>query len=229
MNVKRLAVTAAAMAAAIAVGGSGLTGVASAGPTASVTHPTQWVYGWHCSTITQPNPVHGVYGHWGWRQLVGQTVATVSVAALLASGCGASAAAPAASGHATGPKVMIRTRVLPGVGRVLVDARGYAVYMFERDRRRHVTCTGACAGTWPPLKLPAGAVSAAGSGVKRRLLGSDPDPSGGRVITYAGWPLYTYAGDVRAGEATGQAIDLNGGEWYVLRPSGVPLIPSPRS
>ena len=226
MNVNRLAVTAAVTTA---VGGLGLTGVAAAGTTARVSPPTHWVHGWYCGTIAQPNPVPGVDLHWGWHKIVGQTVATVSVAALLASGCGVSAEAAAASGHASGPKVMIRTRVLPGVGRVLVDARGYALYMFERDRRRHVTCTGACPGTWPPLKLPAGAVPAAGPGVKRRLLGSDPDPSGGRVITYAGWPLYTYAGDVGAGEATGQAIDLNGGEWYVLRPSGAPLIPSPRS
>jgi len=153
----------------------------------------------------------------------------VSAAGLLASGCGSPAPAPAASGHVTGPKVVITTRTLPGVGKVLTDSRGYVLYMFEPDGRRQVTCTGACAGTWPPVMLPAAAVLAAGPGVKSRLLGSDPDPSGGKVITYAGWPLYTYSGDVQPGQATGQAIDLNGGEWYVLRTSGAPLIPSPQS
>jgi predicted lipoprotein with Yx(FWY)xxD motif len=58
------------------------------------------------------------------------------------------------------------------------------------------------------------------------LLGSDPDPSGGRVVTYDGWPLYTYADDVQPGQATGQDIDLNDGEWYVIRPTGQPLIPA---
>ena len=46
------------------------------------------------------------------------------------------------------------------------------------------------------------------------------------MVTYDGWPLYTYAGDVGPGQAAGQDIDLNGGEWYVIRPSGQPLIPA---
>ena len=47
------------------------------------------------------------------------------------------------------------------------------------------------------------------------------------MVTYDGWPLYTYTGDIDPGQATGQDIDLNGGDWYVLRPSGLPLIPRP--
>ena len=35
-----------------------------------------------------------------------------------------------------------------------------------------------------------------GCGVAAR---ADPDPAGGRVVTYDGWPLYTYAGDVEPG------------------------------
>ena len=30
-------------------------------------------------------------------------------------------------------------------------------------------------------------------------------------------------GDVKPGQHTGQGIDLNGGAWYVMRPSGQPL------
>ncbi len=60
--------------------------------------------------------------------------------------------------------------------------------MFQPDGHHAVTCTGACAGTWPPVKLPAGAAPAAGPRVRTSLLGSDPDPAGGRVITYEGWP-----------------------------------------
>jgi Secreted repeat of unknown function len=51
-------------------------------------------------------------------------------------------------------------------------------------------------------------------------LGSDPDPEGGHVVTYAGWPLYTYAADSAAGQDNGQAIEANGGLWYVIAPSG---------
>jgi hypothetical protein len=55
------------------------------------------------------------------------------------------------------------------------------------------------------------------------LLGSDPDPTGGRVVTYNKWPLYTWLGDRAAGQATGQAVNANGGLWYVLNASGTPV------
>jgi predicted lipoprotein with Yx(FWY)xxD motif len=118
-------------------------------------------------------------------------------------------------------------RPVSGVGKVLVSSQGDTLYMFEPDNRRTVTCTGTCAGTWPPLMFPSGATLAAGPGVKASLLGSDPDPAGGHVVTYNGWPLYTYSGDIGPGQATGQGIDLNGGVWYVLSPSGQPEIPQP--
>ena len=127
----------------------------------------------------------------------------------------------------TGRTVTISIRSLPGVGTVLVNSKGYTLYVFAPDKRRAVTCIGTCAGTWPPLMLPSGKRLAAGTGVKSGLLGSDRDPAGGRVVTYGGWPLYGYAGDVQPGQATGQNMALNGGEWYVIRPSGSPLIPPP--
>jgi predicted lipoprotein with Yx(FWY)xxD motif len=123
--------------------------------------------------------------------------------------------------------VTVAVRSLPGVGTVLVNSRGYTLYVFAPDNHRAVTCTGTCAGTWPPLMLPSGSRLGAGAGVKPALLGSDRDPAGGRVVTYDGWPLYGYAGDVQPGLATGQDMNLNGGEWYVIRPSGSPLIPAP--
>ena len=42
----------------------------------------------------------------------------------------------------------------------------------------------------------------------------------GRVITYQGWPLYTYLGDASPGHAAGQGKNDDGGYWYVMRPSG---------
>jgi predicted lipoprotein with Yx(FWY)xxD motif len=38
--------------------------------------------------------------------------------------------------------------------------------------------------------------------------------------TYDGHPLYTYIGDSRPGQATGNNLDLNGGLWYEVRVSG---------
>ncbi len=151
-------------------------------------------------------------------------VAFLVAAGLAVAGCGTSAGT--SGDPAAGPQVIAAKR-LPGVGTVLVNGRGYALYMFVPDARQKVTCTGGCAAAWPPVMLPAGTAPKAGPGVRAALLGSDPDPSGGRVVTYHGWPLYTYAGDTRPGEATGQRLDMNGGLWYVLRPSGTPLESAP--
>jgi predicted lipoprotein with Yx(FWY)xxD motif len=121
---------------------------------------------------------------------------------------------------ATTSKVVISTRVVPKLGRILVDSKGLTLYMFVPDKQKRVTCKGVCAKIWPPIKVGAGAKLVAAGGVEAKLLGSDANPAGGRVATYNGWPLYLYAGDKKPGAATGQALNLNGGLWYVLSSSG---------
>jgi predicted lipoprotein with Yx(FWY)xxD motif len=140
---------------------------------------------------------------------------------------GLSAAAGAGAARRSGG-VVVSTRTVAGLGRILVDARGRTLYMFVPDKRKRVTCVSACAAVWPPLKLTGRAKAVAKGGAKAALLGSDRDPQGGRVATYARWPLYTYVGDRRAGVATGQALNLNGGLWYVLSPSGKVIRTKPR-
>jgi predicted lipoprotein with Yx(FWY)xxD motif/mono/diheme cytochrome c family protein len=129
---------------------------------------------------------------------------------------------------AKGPK--ISTATISGLGPVLVDAQGRTLYIFEPDNAKKVTCVNGCAAIWPPATLPSGEKAVASGAVKQSLLGSDTNPSGGQVITYAGWPLYTYVADTAAGAATGQAINLNGGLWYVISPSGtvIKTKPSPK-
>lgn len=116
--------------------------------------------------------------------------------------------------------VRVSTRKLPKLGTVLVNGKGLTLYMFVPDKRTRVTCVGACAVVWPPLKLPRGARPVASGLAKASLLGSDRDPAGGRVVTYNRWPLYTYVADTKPGTARGQARNLNGGLWYVLTPAG---------
>ena len=106
------------------------------------------------------------------------------------------------------------------LGTVLVTNKGFALYMFAPDAAHRVTCTGDCATSWPPLLVHAGESIAAGPGVRPGLLGTAPNPGGGRVVTYHGWPLYTYLGDAVAGQAAGQGADDDGGYWYAMRPSG---------
>ena len=148
------------------------------------------------------------------------TVFAAAVVSLLTT------AAMSATGQATTTSVtrtktvVISTRKLPKLGTVLVNAKGRTLYMFVPDKRKKVTCVRACAKIWPPVKLPKGAKAVAAGKAKASLLGSDRNPAGGRVVTYNKWPLYTYVTDTAPGQAKGQALNLNGGLWYVLSPAG---------
>ncbi len=117
-------------------------------------------------------------------------------------------------------KLTITTATIKPYGSVLVASNGHALYIFAPDKAKQVTCTSACATIWPPVKLPAGAKPAAGGQVKTSLLGSDPNPSGGRVVTYNGWPLYLYVTDTAPGSAKGEGINSSGGYWYLISPAG---------
>lgn len=156
---------------------------------------------------------------------------------LLALGC-PTLAACGSGGHAAAgdpalpqrpaPTAAVTVITVPGLGQVLADGSSRALYMFPPDAGGRVTCTGPCAGTWPPLSVTDGVTPAAGAGVDPHLLGTLADPNtGGRVITYGGYPLYRYAGDVDGGTAHGQALFLNGGPWYVLDPDGQPVTTDP--
>jgi predicted lipoprotein with Yx(FWY)xxD motif len=159
------------------------------------------------------------------------TVALGAVA-VLAAGCGSSGShstsshrttTPASTTPATSATVKVEERTLPKLGQVLVSASGHTLYVFAPDKARKVTCSASCQSVWPPLAAPASGRARAVGTVKQSLIGSDPNPVGGRVVTYAGWPLYTYVGDPAPGVANGQAKVLNGGAWYVISPDGKPV------
>ncbi len=145
-------------------------------------------------------------------------IALLAACALIA--VGRSGSAMASGMHHSTPSAAVKTRKIKGLGVVLVNAKGRTLYTFAKDQRRHVTCTGQCASFWPPLKWKGAGKPKAGGAAKSRLLGSDMNPAGGRVVTYSKWPLYTYAGDGGAGQANGQAISQSGGKWYVISPAG---------
>jgi predicted lipoprotein with Yx(FWY)xxD motif len=125
-------------------------------------------------------------------------------------------------------RVAVRVGQVAGLGTVLTDSEGRTLYLFGPDARRSVTCTGPCAGTWPPLVILADGTPSAGRGVAQGDLGTRPDPnSGADVVTYVGYPLYRYAGDLSPGSANGQALFLDGGPWYALTPAGDPITTTP--
>jgi predicted lipoprotein with Yx(FWY)xxD motif len=154
--------------------------------------------------------------------------------ALLAAACGSSSSSSSNSTPAATPTTTtaststantaqqgvtrIATQRVPGgIGAVLVSGKGRTLYVFLPEKGGKVKCVGGCASLWPLLLLPPGAKPATSSPVHAKLVGTAANPAGGSVITYAGWPLHTYASDTTHGSYKGQGY---GGQWYMISPSG---------
>jgi predicted lipoprotein with Yx(FWY)xxD motif len=143
------------------------------------------------------------------------------------AGCGGSAARGAGTATTVVPagRVALRTVTIARFHtRALADGAGHALYIFAPDHRRAVTCFGTCALTWPPVTVAAGRRPRVGAGVEAGLVGVIKD-MGRYVVTYNGWPLYSYVADVSPRTASGEGIDLNGGAWYLMRPDGQAVVP----
>ena len=121
------------------------------------------------------------------RKVLMSLVVVVALLALLAATTAWGKEAGAAA--ATGSSVVISTKTVPKLGTVLVNSKGITLYVFVPDKQKKVTCVSTCAVVWPPVLLPKGANAVAKGQAQSKLLGSDPDPAGGRVVTYNGWPL----------------------------------------
>jgi len=148
---------------------------------------------------------------------------TAPLAALAIAGCGGSndavkASTPAATkagGKSGGATVDLRATKL---GKVLVDAQGRTLYLFEKDKGTTSTCFGACASVWPPFTTSG--KPKAGPGVSASMLGTTARSDGRPEVTYNGHPLYYYAADQKPGDTTGQNLDQFGAEWDVLGSNG---------
>jgi predicted lipoprotein with Yx(FWY)xxD motif len=143
-------------------------------------------------------------------------LALTSLLAWLALSPGAGAAGQRAG--ATGFTVRIGTTPL---GKIVVDARGRSLYLFEADHKGASACYGACARAWPPV-LVSGKPKA-GAGARAALLGVLHRRDGKSQVTYKGHPLYRFYKDTARGQVKGQGLDFFGGEWYVLTPAGKKL------
>ena len=139
--------------------------------------------------------------------------AAVLATAVVTAFGGVSSASPERA--SAGPLVALgRT----GLGNVLVDAHGRTLYLFQKDKRGRSACNDGCAAYWPPLLSSANPRAA--RGVRASLLGIIKRANGRRQVTYAGHPLYTFTGDTRAGQTTGQGLADFGGTWYVVAANG---------
>lgn len=151
-------------------------------------------------------------------------LAVVVVApALLLAACGGSSgygSATGTSGGSTTGAATVETHS-GAVGTYLTDGSGRALYLFTSDSGGTSTCTGACASAWPPL-TPHGTTAAA-SGAKSSMLGTLTRSDGSKQVTYAGHPLYYFAGDSAAGDTNGEGSTAFGATWWLVAPTGASI------
>jgi predicted lipoprotein with Yx(FWY)xxD motif len=126
-------------------------------------------------------------------------------AAALALAAGAAIAdTPAASQDAAPAATpgVITSQPFPG-GVVMADVMGHTLYTSDRDPAGKSACDDACVRDWKPL--PA-AWMARGAGDWSVIVRDD----GTRQWAFQGKPLYTFAGDHKAGDTNGDGRD---GQW----------------
>ena len=124
-----------------------------------------------------------------------------SALALVAAGCsssGTSSSAPPAGGGTT-----VAVRSVSG-SQVLVDASGRTLYFSQQEQAagKALCVSASCHSVWTPLTVAAGTQPSGPTSVAGEL-STMPDSGGTRQVLFKGAPLYTFALDHGAGQATG--------------------------
>lgn len=117
------------------------------------------------------------------------------------------------NGDGTGNGDLVVGTATSELGTILVDGDGLTLYLFDNDADGESVCYDDCAVTWPPLLGDA----TVGGEADASLLGTTTRQDGTEQVTYAGMPLYHYAGDGQPGDVAGQGL---GGVWWVIAPDG---------
>jgi predicted lipoprotein with Yx(FWY)xxD motif len=143
---------------------------------------------------------------------------SVPLVALVAAGCGSSDVTTTASAKPAGGSSATVNVANTGLGKILVDSSGRTLYLWEKDSGTKSACSGGCAAAWPPLRTSG--KPTAGGGAKASLLGTTPRSDGKPQVTYDGHPLYSFQGDSKPGDTTGQGSTGFGAPWYVLSATG---------
>jgi predicted lipoprotein with Yx(FWY)xxD motif len=157
---------------------------------------------------------------WTYAALLALAAAPI----LIVSACGGgdSSADGSAPGGSSATQTVSVSNV-DGVGEVLVDAEGAALYAADQEASGMVLCTGSCAAIWDPLTV-SGDNPTGGDGLGAKL-GVVERPDGSQQVTFEGKPLYRFVEDPSAGTVTGNGFadtfDGQPFEWHVATPTGV--------
>lgn len=89
----------------------------------------------------------------------------------------------------------------------LTNASGMTLYTFDKDAMGKSNCDEACLKKWPAFHA---AAKAKAEGEWTLVKAAD----GKEMWAYEGKPLYTFAGDKKPGDMTGDGV---GGVWHVAK------------
>jgi predicted lipoprotein with Yx(FWY)xxD motif len=144
-------------------------------------------------------------------------VATLALAACGGGGNGASGSSTPASSSGT----TVAVKSIDGVGSVLVDSEGKALYASDEEASGKVLCTtGACMAFWKPLTTDTAKPTASSDAGK---IGVIKRPDGAMQVAVDGRPLYTFSED-SPGKAKGNGFtdDFDGQHftWRAVHAGG---------
>jgi predicted lipoprotein with Yx(FWY)xxD motif len=152
-------------------------------------------------------------------------VCALAIAAAALAGCGGGSAtgASAKPSAATATQkiaakpassLVIATYKTPEDGTLISGAGNRTLYVFKADEKstsaheKLSTCYGGCAAVWPPVL--ASATPTVSGKASASLIGLTTRRDGSKQVTYNGLPLYYYAADTKAGQATGNHLAPDG-------------------
>jgi predicted lipoprotein with Yx(FWY)xxD motif len=145
--------------------------------------------------------------------------AALAALALAAGACGDDSEQPAAAAGGKPPTVSVDQ--VDGIGAVLVDQTGAALYTPDEEADGKIRCTADCLSFWTPVAAtgaPTGADDVTGK------LATIERPDGSKQVTYDGKPLYSFTEDKEPGTVTGDgfkdSFDGQSFTWHAVTTDG---------
>jgi predicted lipoprotein with Yx(FWY)xxD motif len=145
--------------------------------------------------------------------------AALAALALAAGACGDDTEEPAAAG---GKPPTVSVDQVDGIGAVLVDQNGAALYTPDEEADGKILCTADCLSFWTPVAAtgaPTGADDVKGK------LDTTERPDGSKQVTYDDKPLYSFTEDTEPGTVTGDgfkdSFDGRSFTWHAVTTDGM--------
>ncbi|WP_020576850.1 hypothetical protein [Actinopolymorpha alba] len=119
---------------------------------------------------------------------------------------------------------VVKTEEVDGIGKVLVNGSGMALYVNNVDKHTSIKCVTACAAVWRPYTVSVSTVTSKMPGINGTFsIVTRPEKT--KQLALNNRPLYTFIQDRRPGMVRGNAFtDTFSGKkftWHVATATGV--------